>query len=94
MINFKPLKSLPQTLHGEGTEKANADNTANEKFAKQLGQMFNDKCCSQHPDFESVVLVDLREDLDFLRVVTFCCEPFKLELEGLAEPQKLYSTNH
>lgn len=94
MISFQPLKTLPQNLTGEGFLKAEEKNLANEKFAKQLSQMFQGKSCADHPDFESVVLIDLREDFDFLRVVSSCCDTFKFELEGLAEPQKNFSTGH
>ncbi|MEO6916237.1 MAG: hypothetical protein ABI151_11785 [Chitinophagaceae bacterium] len=94
MINFQPLKTLPQNLEGNGSFKADAENLANEKLAKQLNQMFQGKACPDHPDFESLVLINLKEDLDFLRVISCCCVPFKLELEGLAEPQKAYSTSH
>lgn len=75
-------------------QEAEAENLANEKLAKQLNQIFQGKFCPDHPDVESVVLINLREDLDFLRVVTACCDSFKLELEGIAEPQKIYSTAH
>lgn len=94
MISFQPLRILPQGLNAQDTSNVNSENQENEKLSKQLNQMFNGMSCPEHPDFESVVLVNLREELDFLRVVSCCCNNFKSELEGLAEPQKQYANTH
>jgi len=94
MISFQPLRILPQGLTGFQTIEVNKENLENEKLSKQLNQMFHGMSCPEHPDFCSVVLVNLREELDFLHVVSSCCDEFKTELEGLAEPQKQYAHTH
>lgn len=94
MITFEPLRVLPQNFTGSESMQALKDNVANEKLAKQLNQMFQGKTCPEHPSMNSIVLVNLKEDMDFLRVIAVCCEDFKKELEGLAEPQRNYSITH
>jgi hypothetical protein len=94
MISFQPLRILPQGLTESQSSSINKENQENEKLSKQLNQMFNGMSCPEHPDFCSVVLVNLREELDFLHVVSSCCSEFRSELEGLAEPQKQYAHTH
>jgi hypothetical protein len=94
MITFQPLRVLPQDLSDFHSSAVNKENQENEKLSKQLNQMFKGMSCPEHPEFRSVVLVNLREELDFLHVVSSCCTDFKAELEGLAEPQKQYAHAH
>lgn len=94
MITFEPLRVLPQNFSSSESLQTIKDNLANEKLAKQLNQMFQGKTCPKHPATNSIVLVNLKEELDFLRVISFCCDDFKKELDGLAEPQKNYSISH
>lgn len=62
-----------------------ASNMANKSLAAQLNKRFERRFCSEHPDFESIMLVHFQKDGDVTTVQSYCCDKFKQALDLICQ---------
>ena len=83
MIHF-----IPKLLEHGGSisdgEKI-LSNQVNKNLSSRMTEMFKDKYCTIHPDFENSLIVNFQEGQPIAIVESFCCESFKEKLDMIAQ---------
>ncbi len=80
MIKFKPLHEN----HNTGTLnsfKGNLHAIAESKVCNKLNEKNIPLKCENHPNIDSVILVDMKSEKMQYKIDSYCCEDFKPVLE-------------
>ena len=85
MIKFEPdLLAITNTVN---PEMISLRNNSVYEHASELNSKYGSVSCKIHPDFESKILVRLRDAEDFLEIQSWCCADFKSQLTTIVQKE-------
>ena len=91
MIRFEPKIRNIQSQLREAEEWVS--NLANDNLSKQLTERFEQYHCSNHPDFENLLEVDMYKGNLTVTIQSYCCDRFKTYLDFIADNKDPFTAN-
>ena len=85
MIKFEP--DLLPILNTVNPEIISLRNSSVYEHANELNNKYRSVSCKIHPEFESKILVRLRDEEDFLEIQSWCCDEFKSQLYKIVQEE-------